>query len=102
MIFNANYLEVNDVPIPGGLSCRWSTWDIPHGATKLAIRYVTPVTEDNQLGFKEVTAVKPITIGRANPGGFPSGQEIAVYGQPQDDKGNDIGFPTGVVNTIAF
>src|SRR5215467_5326380 len=58
---------------------------------KLAVRYVTPVTPDNELGFKQVNAYNANVGGKpathVAPGGFPSGVLINVYVQGQNSGG---------------
>lgn len=94
MTFNAQpYFDKQGEIVPGGLFCLWSTFDIPAGATKMAVRYVGQDVEVDVMG------ITPVTIGKApiGPNMFPSGQSINVFGQPQDQHGNTVGMPTNAV-----
>lgn len=97
MTFNAQpYFDKNGEIVPGGLFCSWSTFNVPAGATKMAVRYVGVDVNVDVMG------ITPIGIGKApiGPNMFPSGQAISVFGQPQDQHGNAVGQPTNTINTV--
>lgn len=95
-------IQTNGLPLAGYLDVIWTTNDLPPGAGKIAVRYVTPVTPDNEVGYREVNAIRPATAGHARPGGFPSGERIIVYCQAQtvDAAAVDVGAPSNSVDVV--
>lgn len=102
MQIEAQFVIQNGQPLVGHLDVVWTTNDLPPNAGKVAIRYVTPVTPDNELGYKEVNAYTPATRGHARPGGFPSGQRIILYAQAQTAEAAavDVGLPSNPVDIV--
>jgi hypothetical protein len=80
--------------------------DLPTTAESVAVRYVTALTPDNELGFKQVQNYKRSPSwhsGKAEigPGGFPSGVLINVYCQEQNaNQTEDVGIPSNAQPVI--
>jgi hypothetical protein len=93
------------VGVAGSVVIKITDW--PTTAESIAVRYVTPVTPDNDVGFKQVqnykksaawVAGKAITV---IPGGFPSGVLINIYCQEQSvNQTLDIGMPSNAEPVI--
>ncbi len=79
--------------------------DLPATAQSVAVRYVTPLTPDNELGFKQVQNYKRSPswgkVVTLVPGGFPSGELINVYCQEQvANQTADVGMPSNAQPVI--
>lgn len=82
--------------------------DVPTTAQSIAVRFVTAVTPDNELGFKQVQSYKRTAYWQAGkvlvlkPGGdFPLGIVINIYVQEQTaDQTIDVGVPSNALAII--
>ena len=81
--------------------------DVPATAQSIAVRYVTALTPDNELGFKQVQNYKRSASwqpGKAvvvAPGGFPSHELVNVYVVEQNaNQTADVGIPSNAQPVI--
>ena len=101
-------MHISAIPViagPGYVTIKIT--DIPQTAESIAVRYVTPVTPDNSVGFAQVQNYKRSAawkVGQALtivPGGFPSNVLINIYVQEQTaNQTLDVGLPSNAEPVI--
>ena len=93
-------MHIEVTPIPGQTgTAKIQITDLPHSAQSIAVRFVTPLTPDNELGFKQVQSYKRsagwTSVITIVPGGFPSNLLINVYCQEQNsNQTQDVAQPS--------